>query len=95
MKQPEFKDLLQELIDKEISLDQSAKILWQLRMYTEAQQNERYAEVRNADVDTRGNLGHTTELHRLQLEHYLVINGISRQIIDRLVKKRNDKMQTQ
>lgn len=87
MKQPEFKDLLQELIDKEISLDQSAKILWQLRTYTEAQQNERHAAVRSADPDTQRNISHTTEMHRLQLEHYLIINGISRQIIERLTKK--------
>ena len=88
MKQPEFKDLLQELIDKEISLDQSAKILWQLRTYTEAQQNERHAAVRSADPDTQRDISHFTEMHRLQLEHYLVINGISRQIIERLTKKR-------
>ena len=88
MKQPEFKDLLQELIDKEISLDQSAKILWQLRTYTEAQQNERHAAVRSADPDTQRDISHFTEMHRLQLEHYLVINGISRQIIERLVMKR-------
>ena len=88
MKQPEFKDLLQELIDKEISLDQAAKILWQLRTYTEAQQNERHAAVRSADPDTQRDISHFTEMHRLQLEHYLVINGISRPIIERLVMKR-------
>lgn len=87
MKQPEFKDLLQELIDKEISLDQSAKILWQLRTYTEAQQNERHAAVRSADPDTQRDISHFTEMHRLQLEHYLIINGISRPIIERLTKK--------
>ena len=78
---------MQELIDKEISLDQSAKILWQLRTYTEAQQNERHAAVRSADPDTQRDISHFTEMHRLQLEHYLVINGISRQIIERLTKK--------
>lgn len=78
---------MQELIDKEISLDQSAKILWQLRTYTEAQQNERHAAVRSADTDTQRDISHFTEMHRLQLEHYLVINGISRQIIERLTKK--------
>lgn len=87
MKQPEFKDLLQELIDKDINLDQSAKILWQLRMYTEAQQNERHAAVRSADPDTKRDISHFTEMHRLQLEHYLIINGISRPIIERLTKK--------
>ena len=87
MKQPEFKDLLQELIDKEISHDQSAKILWQLRTYTEAQQNERHAAVRSADPDTQRDISHFTEMHRLQLEHYLIINGISRPIIERLTKK--------
>ena len=87
MKQPEFKDLLQELIDKEISLDQSAKILWQLRTYTEAQQNERHAAVRSADPETQRDISHFTEMHRLQLEHYLIINGISRPIIERLTKK--------
>ena len=87
MKQPEFKDLLQELMDKEISLDQSAKILWQLRTYTEAQQNERHAAVRSADPDTQRDISHFTEMHRLQLEHYLIINGISRPIIERLTKK--------
>ena len=88
MKNPEIKDLLQELIDKEISLDQSAKILWQLRTYTEAQENEHYAVLRNIDTDERCNLAKTTERHRQQLEHYLVINGISRPIINRLVNKR-------
>ena len=87
MKQPEFKDLLQEMIDKDINLDQSAKILWQLRIYTEAQQNEHFAELRNADTDMRCNMAKTTERHRLQLEHYLIINGISRHIIERLTKK--------
>lgn len=87
MKQPEIKDLLQELIDKNICLDQSARILWQLRIYHEARENLRYAELRNADPDTLCNLTMTTEKHRLQLEHYLVINDISRTLINRLAKK--------
>lgn len=84
MKQPEIKDLLQELIDKDINLDQSAKILWQLRTYTEAQENEHYARLR--DIDTVCSLENITERHRLQLEHYLVVAGISKSIIERLTK---------
>ena len=82
MNQEQLKDLLQQLIDKEVSLDQSAKILWQLRLYEESLRDEQYVSRNNVDVDgdTLGNLRMTTERHRLQLDHYLVTNGISIQI---------------
>lgn len=84
MEKEKLKDLLQQLIDKEVSLDQSAKILWQLRLYEESLRDEQYVSRNNVDVDgdTLGNLRMATERHRLQLDHYLVTNGISLRLND-------------
>ena len=84
MEKEKLKDLLQQLIDKEVNLDQSAKILWQLRLYEESLRDEQYMSRNNVDIDgdTLGNLRMATERHRLQLDHYLVTNGISLRLND-------------
>ena len=82
----ELKMLLQELIDKDVSLDAAANILWQWKRWKEAKEDERYAAIRDADADTRCNLSQTAERNRLQLEHYLVVGRISQDLINNLIR---------
>ena len=86
MNKTDIKPILQELIDKEVSLDAAANILWQWKRWKEAKENERYAAIRDADADTRYNLSQTTERNRLQLEHYLIVGRISQDLITRLIR---------
>ena len=86
MKQPDIKDLLQELIDKDVSLDAAANILWQWKRWQEAKEDERYAAIRDTDADTRGNLSQIAERNRLQLEHYLVVANISDELAASIVR---------
>ena len=86
MKQPEIKDLLQELIDKDVNLDQSAKILWQMRAYMESCDNIEYAISHGKDSDVIYDLKHSANQARLQLEHYMVEANISDALIGAIVR---------
>ena len=76
MGKEQLKSLLQELIDKEISLDQSAKILWQLRYYLELKRDCVPGEGTDHDHERLADRQQLLERQRLQLDHYLVDNNI-------------------
>lgn len=82
----DLRTLIQELIDKNISLDQAASILWELKNYRDAKIAVQYANVHGSDADTFCFLGQQAERHRLQMEHYLVVAGISQPLIEKLVR---------
>lgn len=82
----ELKKLLQELIDKDVSLEKSANILWQWKVWEEAKDEERYGIARNAGQDAMAHLHKVAEMHRLQLEHYMVVGRISQDLINRLIR---------
>ena len=76
MKQEQLESLLRELLEKHVSLDNAAKILWQARLYIEYRDDETYCTEREEYHDNN-ELCHTrTERARLQLEHYFVVNNI-------------------
>lgn len=81
-----LKELLQELIDKEVSLEKSANILWQWKIYEAAKDEERYGIERDASPDAQTHLHRVSESHRLQLEHYLVVANISDELVSAIVR---------
>lgn len=81
-----LKELLQELIDKNVSLEKSANILWQWKIYEAAKEEERYGKVRDASPDAQEHLHRVAEAHRLQLEHYLVVANISDELVSAIVR---------
>ena len=86
MKQEQLKCLLQELIDKDVNLDQSAKILWQWKKWENAKADERYAYHCDAAIATMSNLIQTSKRHRLQLEHYMVEANISDALVSAIAR---------
>ena len=81
-----LKELLQELIDKDVSLEKSANILWEWKAWEVAKENERYKKSRHAEADELEFFHQLTERHRLQLEHYLVEANISQEMINKLIR---------
>ena len=76
MGKEQLKSLLQELIDKEISIDQSAKILWQLRYYIELKRDYALDEGMGLEQEYLADRQQLLERTRLQLDHYFVVNDI-------------------
>lgn len=81
-----YKKLLQELIDKDVSLPKAASILWQWKIWEEAKEEERDGIERDAGPDAQAHLHRVAESHRLQLEHYLIVGRISQDLINRLIR---------
>lgn len=77
----ELKDLLQELISKNVCLDTAATILWQLKIYEQAKEEERYAKARNAGADAVAYLNRVSDWQRLQLKQYMEDADISQKLI--------------
>ena len=86
MTQEDLKTLLQELIDKEVSLEKAANILWQWKKWENAKADERYAYLCDADIATMSNLIQTSKRHRLQLEHYMVEANISDALVSAIAR---------
>ena len=82
----ELKKLLQELIDGEVSLEKSANILWQWKIYEAAKEEERDGIARDACPDAQDYLHRVSESHRLQLEHYMVEANISDALIGAIIR---------
>jgi len=81
-----YKALLQLMIEKDVSLPKAASILWQWKIWEEAKEEERYAITRGADRDAQAHLHKVAEMHRLQLEHYLVVANISDEMVAAIVR---------
>lgn len=81
-----YQALLQELIDKNVSLPKAASILWQWKIWEEAKEEERDGIERDAGPDAQAHLHRVAESHRLQLEHYLIVGRISQDLINRLIR---------
>ena len=62
-----YQALLQELIDKDVSLPKAASILWQWKIWEEAKEEERDGIERDAGPDAQAHLHRVAESHRLQL----------------------------
>lgn len=86
MNKEKYKALLQLIIEKDVSLPKAASILWQWKIWEEAKEEERYGIARGADRDAQAHLHKVAEMHRLQLEHYMVVGGISQDFINRLIR---------
>ena len=85
----ELKKLLQELIEKDVSLEAAANILWQWKRLEEAKAERDHANSRGADPDAVGYLHQASERNRLQLEHYLVVANISDEMVAAIVRPHN------
>lgn len=81
-----YKALLQELIEKDVSLPKAANILWQWKIWEEAKEEERYGIARGANRDAQAHLHKVAEMHRLQLEHYMVVANISDEMVAAIVR---------
>lgn len=81
-----YQALLQELIDKDVSLPKAASILWQWKIWEEAKEEERDGIERDAGPDAQAHLHRVAESHRLQLEHYLVVANISDEMVAAIVR---------
>lgn len=68
--------LLNELQRKHVNLDNSSKILWQLRLYIEYRDEERYHSGNGGYTDTMIDYHAKMNQAKLQLEHYLLENNI-------------------
>lgn len=86
MNKPDIKPILQELTDKDVSLPKAASILWQWKIWEEAKEEERYGIARGAGRDAQAHLHKVAEMHRLQLEHYLVVANISDEMVAAIVR---------
>ena len=81
-----YKALLQELIDKDVSLEAAANILWQWKRWEDAKAERDHANSRGANPDAVGYLHQASERNRLQLEHYLVVANISEELVTAIVR---------
>lgn len=81
-----LKDILQELIDKDVGLEKCANILWQWKIYEAAKAEERDGIKRDACPDAQAHLHRVSEAHRLQLQHYMVVADLNQQLINGLTK---------
>ena len=81
-----LKDILQELIDKDVSLEKCANILWQWKIYEAAKEEERDGIERDAGPDAQAHLHRVSESHRLQLQHYMVEADLNQQLINGLTR---------
>ena len=86
MSKPDIKPILQELIDKDVPLDAAANILWQWKIWEDAKEEERYGIERGAGLDAQAHLHKVAEMHRLQLEHYMVVGRIRQDLINRIIR---------
>ena len=86
MNKEKYKALLQLIIDKDVSLPKAASILWQWKIWEEAKEEERYGIARGADRDAQAHLHKVAEMHRLQLEHYLVVANIDDEMVAAIVR---------
>ena len=89
-----LKDILQELIDKDVSLEKCANILWQWKIYEAAKEEERDGIERDAGPDAQAHLHRVSESHRLQLEHYLVVANISDEMVAAIVRPHKLKVES-
>lgn len=76
MIQEVLESLLNELQQKHVNLDNSSKILWQLRLYIEYRDEERYHSGNGGYTDTMIDYHNKMNQAKLQLEHYLLENNI-------------------
>ena len=86
MNKEKYKALLQLMIEKDIALSKSASILWQWKIWEDAKEEERYGIARGADRDAQAHLHKVAEMHRLQLEHYLVVANIDDEMVAAIVR---------
>ena len=86
MNKEKYKALLQLIIEKDVSLPKAASILWQWKIWEEAKEEERYGIARGADRDAQAHLHKVAEMHRLQLEHYLVVANIDDEMVAAIVR---------
>jgi len=71
----EVEALMREMIERHIGLDLSAKILWQLRIFMECKDSEKYLASKGAS-DELLECHVNTERARQQLDHYLTEAGM-------------------
>lgn len=86
MNKEKYKALLQLMIEKDVSLPKAASILWQWKIWEEAKEEERYGIARGAGLDAQAHLHKVAEMHRLQLEHYMVVANIDQELIEQIVR---------
>lgn len=86
MSKEKYKALLQLMIDKDIALPKAASILWQWKIWEEAKEEERYDIARGAGLDAQAHLHKVAEMHRLQLEHYMVVANIDDDMVAAIVR---------